>query len=115
MSTDTEMATRVRRVPPQDKPEVNLNLDSLAREADSTPFAFVYDGRRYELTHAGIIGAFDIFEAFGQPEPRATIDTLRLAMGSEQFEAFKRANPPFGPMQKLVAAYFEFCGMATGN
>lgn len=108
------MTTRTM-MPVNDKPHTHMNLDTIAREIEQQPYAFAFGGKRFELTHTNALEAFELFAAIELPEPRATIETLKLAMGAEAFNELRSAKPSFGQMQKVIEGYFEHCGFQRGN
>jgi len=97
-----------------DKPEINLNLDTLAREAHDEPYHVVLGGKRFALVHANMLDAFELFDAMSKPEPGATLAVLRLALGGEAGMKLVRAeHPSFGQMQAAIKGYFVHSGMAV--
>jgi len=96
-----------------DKPVVDLNLDSLAKEAHSEPYHVVLGGKRFVLVHAGVLDAFELFDAMSKPEPHATLAVLGLALGKDGMVALRGAHPSFEQMQATIKGYFAHSGLAV--
>lgn len=99
-----------------DKPNINLNLDSYKSEANTEPFTFVLNGQRFEFANAGDLDAFEFFDNSLRGEAYATTRVIEAALGSEDaYAEFKKAGLKLRQMQRLVSNYFEHGGIQAGN
>jgi hypothetical protein len=99
---------------PDDSP-FDLNLDALKAEADLTPFVVQWNGRRWSFAHMQEIDSWESIEAAEQGDAAAMMTAFRLALGDEEWAAFRAVPLPQFKLKALFTAYAAHCGMKLGE
>ena len=91
-----------------DTPRIDLNLDTLEYEGDSTPYGFVLKGRRYELPCAQLVDVTTLNMLARDP-------ALFFAevMTSEDYSAFSEVKLPFHALKRLANDYTARYGLGN--
>jgi hypothetical protein len=101
-----------------DSPEVDFNIDSYKSAEELKPYAIVFGGKRYEMTHMDELDGWSVAEAFTAGDAGADIEIIKLSLGEAKFAEFKKESAgklKRGPMQELIKRYLAHCGLSTGK
>lgn len=100
----------------RDDQPFDFNLDAVKVEESLRPFRFNYGGKRWEMAHRETLDQLPIMEAAESGgDFAATLEMLRAAMGSEQWQRFRKLGLRRKQMQELSEAYDRFCGTELGE
>ncbi|KND30081.1 hypothetical protein [Streptomyces stelliscabiei] len=116
MTTRTATKSTQGKAPtrPDDQP-FDFNLDAVKAEVESTPFIVHWNGRRFEFAHMQDLDSWELLAAADGGEANAVMGSLRLALGGEQWKAFREKPLPQYKLMPLFKAWQKHCGMEEGE
>jgi hypothetical protein len=98
-----------------DKPAPVFNLDTFQAEGELKPFSVNFGSQLYEFRHLDELDGFGVLEAFTQGEAQSTLDVLRMALGDEKFNEFRKKRPSRAMLDALIKRYLRHCGIDLGK
>lgn len=108
------MTARTATKPADDKP-FDFNLDAVQAEVELTPFRVHFGGRRFTLAHIEDLDAWKVAEAADAGDIQMVLESLRLAMGDDDFAEFRKVHLPQYKLKALFKAYRDHCGQESGE
>lgn len=93
---------------------MTYDLDAAIREDRGEPFTFKFGGQEFTLPHQKDVDKTTLLVADGEGGS-AILDSLRIALGNEQWGRFDAIPLSIDGVNKIYAAWNEHSGVTSGE